>query len=65
MGNTASNDGAGNSIRRVASLPLPLGVGERDEFTAALFYLDNHNGINYGCPDPPTASSAVNDTRCR
>jgi catecholate siderophore receptor len=65
MGNTASNDGAGNSIRKggIAG-SYRWGIGERDEFTAALFYLDNHNGINYGLPwIRPTASSAVTDTR--
>jgi catecholate siderophore receptor len=65
MGNTASNDGAGNSIRKggIAG-SYRWGVGERDEFTAALFYLDNLNGINYGLPwIRPNASSAVTDTR--
>jgi len=65
MGNTASNDGAGNSIRKggIAGA-YRWGVGERDEFTAALFYLDNHNGINYGLPwIRPSPGAPVSDTR--
>ena len=64
MGNTASNDGAGNSIRKggIAG-SYRWGIGERDEFTAALFYLDNRNGINYGLPwIRPTATSPASDT---
>jgi catecholate siderophore receptor len=63
MGNTASNDGAGNSLRKggVAGA-YRWGIGERDEFTASLFYLDNRNGINYGLPwIRPTATSAASD----
>ncbi len=26
------------------------GIGSNDEFLASLYYLDNHNGINYGMP---------------
>jgi catecholate siderophore receptor len=65
MGNTASNDGAGNSIRKggIAGA-YRWGIGERDEFTAALFYLDNRNGINYGLPwIRPSPGSPVSDTR--
>ena len=63
MGNTASNDGAGNSIRKdgIAGA-YRWGIGERDEFTAALFYLDNRNGINYGLPwIRPAANSPASD----
>ena len=51
MANTANNDGAGNSIDKggVAGA-YRWGIGERDEFTASLYYLDNDNGINYGLP---------------
>lgn len=64
MGNTASNDGTGSSIRKggVAGA-YRWGIGERDEFTASLFYLDNQNGINYGLPwIRPNATSPVSET---
>ncbi len=65
MANTAENDGAGNSIRKAGiSGAYRWGIGERDEFTAALFYLQNENGINYGLPwIRPSATSAASETR--
>lgn len=65
MANTADNDGAGSRIRKAGIAgAFRWGIGERDEFTASLFYLENRNGINYGLPwIRPSATSPVSDTR--
>ncbi|HMO44525.1 MAG TPA: TonB-dependent receptor [Rubrivivax sp.] len=49
MRNTADNNG--NSIdKEGAAVNFRWGIGTRDEFYAAAFYLNNDNGINYGLP---------------
>lgn len=59
MHTTADNNGAGSSLNKqgVAG-SYRWGIGERDEFTASLYHLDNNNGINYGIPwiKPSTGS---------
>ncbi|MEN3112520.1 TonB-dependent receptor [Uliginosibacterium paludis] len=51
MKNQADNNGAGASIdKEGAAGNFRWGIGERDEFSASLFYLKNRNGINYGLP---------------
>ncbi|MDO6386173.1 MULTISPECIES: TonB-dependent siderophore receptor [unclassified Uliginosibacterium] len=47
----AENNGSGSSIdKEGAAGNFRYGIGERDEFTASLYYLKNRNGINYGLP---------------
>ncbi|MDQ3059718.1 MAG: TonB-dependent siderophore receptor [Pseudomonadota bacterium] len=47
----ADNDGAGSSLdKKGFSAAYRWGIGERDEFSASLYHLDNNNGINYGLP---------------
>lgn len=60
----ADNDGSGNSLdKRGIAGSYRWGIGERDEFQASLYHLDNRNGMNYGMPwIRPTASSPVSDT---
>ena len=49
MRNVADNNG--NAIdKEGAALNFRWGIGTPDEFYAALFYLNNDNGINYGLP---------------
>ena len=45
----ADNNGAGSSIdKKGIAAAYRFGIGERDEFSASLYSLDNKNGINYG-----------------
>jgi catecholate siderophore receptor len=51
MGNKADNNGSGSSIdKKGLSGSYRFGVGTDNEFYGALYWLDNHNGINYGLP---------------
>ena len=51
MTTTADNNGAGSSIdKQGIAGSYRWGIGERDEFTASLYRLENNNGINYGMP---------------
>ncbi len=51
MKTTADNNGAGSSLdKQGLAGSYRWGIGERDEFNASLYYLDNNNGINYGMP---------------
>jgi catecholate siderophore receptor len=51
MKTTADNNGAGSSIdKQGIAGSYRWGIGERDEFTASLYRLENNNGINYGMP---------------
>jgi catecholate siderophore receptor len=61
MVNKADNDGTGASIdKRGIALNYRWGIGDRDEFSASLFSLDNNNGINYGLPwIRPTSASPI------
>lgn len=47
----ADNNGSGASLdKRGMAVAYRTGIGERDEFLASLYHLDNHNGVNYGMP---------------
>lgn len=47
----ANNDGTGRSLdKKGVAAAYRWGIGERDEFQASLYHLDNNNGINYGMP---------------
>lgn len=60
MKTTADNNGAGSSIdKQGVAGSYRWGIGERDEFTASLYRLENNNGINYGMPwIRPTSGAA-------
>jgi catecholate siderophore receptor len=60
----ADNNGAGSSIdKNGLSADYRWGIGERDEFAASVYHLDNNNGINYGLPwIKPTAGSDASAT---
>ncbi len=64
MHTKADNNGAGSSLdKQGVAASIRHGMGERNEFQASLFYLDNNNGINYGLPwirSTPTSTSASN-----
>ena len=64
MNTTADNNGAGSRVdKQGLAGSYRWGIGERDEFTASLYRLENNNGINYGMPwIKPTAGSAVSAT---
>ncbi len=64
MNTTADNNGSGSAIdKNGAAVSYRWGIGERDEFTADLYYLNNNNGIAYGMPwIRPTASSPASAT---
>ena len=59
MATTADSNGAGSGIdKKGLALNYRWGIGTADEFSAALYHLDNRNGVNYGLPwIRPTASS--------
>ena len=47
----ADNNGSGSSIDKSGvAVAYRFGIGTADEFLASLYYLDNHNGMNYGLP---------------
>jgi catecholate siderophore receptor len=59
MVNEANNNGAGSSIdKRGIALAYRQGIGERHEFLASLYHLDNNNGVNYGLPWVTSAADA-------
>ncbi len=63
MATKADNNGSGSSIdKRGIAAAYRFGIGEKDEFQASLYYLDNNNGMNYGMPwiRPTPAQSATN-----
>lgn len=64
MKTTADNNGAGSSIdKQGLAGSYRWGIGERDEFTASLYRLENNNGINYGMPwIKPTSASPASTT---
>lgn len=68
MKNKADNNGAGSSIdKQGLAASYRLGIGERNEFLASLYWLDNNNGINYGLPwiRPSTGASSAANTLIR
>jgi catecholate siderophore receptor len=60
----ADNNGSGSSVdKNGMSAAYRWGIGERDEFSASVYHLDNNNGINYGMPwIKPTANSDTSAT---
>jgi catecholate siderophore receptor len=64
MATKADNNGSGSSIdKRGIAATYRWGIGEKNEFSASLYHLDNKNGMNYGMPwIRPTANSPVSDT---
>ena len=64
MKTTADNNGAGSSIdKQGLAGSYRWGIGDRDEFTASLYRLENNNGINYGMPwIKPTSASPASAT---
>lgn len=64
MDTQADNNGAGSSINKTGLAgTYRTGIGEKDEFTASFYYLDNNNGMNYGMPwIRPTPTSPVSST---
>ncbi|MDW8335954.1 MAG: TonB-dependent siderophore receptor [Tepidimonas sp.] len=64
MVHTADNDGAGNRIdKRGLAADYRWGIGERHEFGASVYALENRHGINYGLPwIRPTSTSPASTT---
>lgn len=65
MVNTADNNGSGSRIdKRGIAAAYSWGIGEKDEFTASMYALDNRNGMNYGLPwiRPNTTATAAENT---
>ncbi len=65
MATRAENNGAGSALdKNGIALAYRWGIGERDEYLASLYHLDNNNGIHYGLPwiRPSAASSAAQTT---
>ncbi|OOG86094.1 TonB-dependent siderophore receptor [Hydrogenophaga sp. A37] len=61
MATKADNNGAGASLdKRGAAIAYRNGIGEKDEFLASLYHLDNDNGVNYGIPYIAPAPGASN-----
>ncbi|MEZ5647005.1 MAG: TonB-dependent receptor [Burkholderiaceae bacterium] len=51
MATKADDNGSGASLdKRGLAAAYRWGIGERNEFQASLYHLDNNNGINYGIP---------------
>lgn len=64
MRTTADNNGAGSRIdKKGLAGAFRWGIGERHEFSASLYHLSNHNGMNYGLPwIRPDATSVAAQT---
>jgi catecholate siderophore receptor len=63
MATKADNNGSGSSIdKKGLAVNYRLGIGEKDEFSAGLYYLDNNNGMNYGLPWILPRGAAVSET---
>jgi catecholate siderophore receptor len=61
MGTKADNNGAGSSLDKWGvAAGYRYGIGERNEFSVAVYHLDNDNGMNYGMPYiRPTSTSPI------
>ncbi|MBB1075622.1 TonB-dependent siderophore receptor, partial [Rhodoferax sp. 4810] len=47
----ADNNGAGSSLdKKGIAATYRWNIGEKDEFSASIYHLDNNNGMNYGMP---------------
>ncbi len=64
MKTTADNNGSGSALDKSGIAgAYRWGIGERDEFMASVYHLENKNGMNYGLPwIKPTATSPVSST---
>jgi catecholate siderophore receptor len=64
MSTKADNNSSGSRIdQRGIAASYRWGIGEKNEFSASLYHLENKNGMNYGMPwIRPTADSPVSDT---
>ena len=65
MATTADNNGSGSRINKKGlAAAYRFGIGTADEFTTALYFLDNRNGINYGIPwiKPKAANGSDTNT---
>jgi catecholate siderophore receptor len=63
MATKADNNGSGSSIdKKGLAVNYRLGIGEKDEFSIGLYYLDNNNGMNYGLPWILAKGAAVSET---
>lgn len=59
MDTRADNNGAGSSIDKSGIAgTYRWGIGERNEFSAGFYHLDNNNGMNYGMPWIRTSAGA-------
>ncbi|NJS36468.1 MAG: TonB-dependent siderophore receptor [Brachymonas sp.] len=65
MHTTAQNDGKGNGIdKRGLAASYRLGIGEKNEFIASVYFLDNRNPrMNYGLPWARYAGQTQADNR--
>ena len=64
----ADNNGAGSSIdKQGISAAYRFGIGEKNEFQASIYHLDNNNGMNYGLPwiRPLAANTSASNTIIR
>ena len=60
----ADNNGSGASLdKNGVALAYRWGIGERNEFQASIYNLDNNNGINYGIPFIAPYAGAPNTER--
>ena len=68
MHTKADNNGAGSSIdKQGISAAYRFGIGEKNEFQASIYHLDNNNGMNYGLPwiKPLAANTSASNTIIR
>jgi catecholate siderophore receptor len=64
MKTTADNNGSGSALDKSGIAgAYRSGIGEKDEFMASVYHLENKNGMNYGLPwIRPTATSPESST---
>jgi catecholate siderophore receptor len=59
----ADNNGADSSLdKKGVAATYRWAIGEKNEFSASIYHLDNHNGMNYGMPwIRPTANQLASN----
>ncbi|MFT3858475.1 MAG: TonB-dependent siderophore receptor [Aquabacterium sp.] len=58
----ASDNGLGvKTNKRGVAGTARWGIGTRDEYSASLYHLNNHNGVNYGIPWVPASQATDGD----
>jgi catecholate siderophore receptor len=65
MSTTANDNGTGANLdKNGLAGAFRWGIGTADEFLASVYYLNNHNGINYGIPwiKPRASDSSASNT---